>query len=166
MICVVFCSTHCWHDQKDSILQKVHAGPQQSCARLIHKTSAPRHSRGCHICQEAQEYCCLLRLDGLSHSDHQDAPLVKQALRTEKPQFFFGNAPFVLSLWRFHDAAPFSPLVDEHPSRKLRPSKSVLVALASHLFTSNTGRKQTLQSSSRQQLISSSRWRSAPSAPS
>lgn len=29
----------------------------------------------------------LSRLDGLFHFDHQDAPLVKQALRTEKPQF-------------------------------------------------------------------------------
>lgn len=165
MMCGVHCSTPCWHDQK-LILQKVHAEPRQSCAqRLVHKTLAPRHSHDYHICQESRKCCCLSRLDGLSHSDHQDAPLVKQALRTEKPQFF-GNAPFVLSLWRFQDAAPFSPLVDEHPSRKLRPSKSVLVALAFHLFTSNTGRKQTLQSSSRQQLISSSRWRSAPSAPS
>lgn len=30
------------------------------------------------------------------HFDHQDAPLVKQALRTEKPQYF-DDAPFVLS---------------------------------------------------------------------
>lgn len=108
---------------------KNHTKPHQSSAGLIHKTSAPRHGHGRHIYQEPRKCCCLLRLDGLSHSDHQDAPQSKQALRTVKPQFF-GDAPFVLSLWRFHDAAPFSPLVDEHPSRKLRPSKSVLVALA------------------------------------
>lgn len=36
----------------------------------------------------------LSRLDGPSHFDHQDAPLVKQALRTEKQPF--GDAVFIV----------------------------------------------------------------------
>lgn len=52
----------------------------------------------------------LSRLDGLSHSDHQDAPLVKQALRTEKQPF--GDAVFIVT--------SCSPLFSsgEHPSSR------------------------------------------------